>query len=178
MKKIKVILALLVLMVVVTTECSVAQAATPGVTVIAKEVKVRELSATELAAVQRETATGRIDGVNTQLPDTRASYTAYEHAQSFEFYVGEQIVARADASCIVYHYTDGKVHLYRRTIDVLRILTYQVSRTYGSIVNTDGSLSYTTGDRVGIYGDMVSWTYAIDFRATPTVQEFSCYQVD
>ena len=178
MKRIKVILALLTLVVVALTECSVAQAATQRVTVIAKEEKVRELSAEELAAVQREAATGRIDGVNTQLPDTRASYTAYEHAQSFEFYVGEQIVARADASCIVFHYTDGKVHLYSRTIDVLRIVTYRVSRSYGSIVNTDGSLSYTTGDRVGIYGDIDSWTYAIDFRATPAEQYFSCYAVD
>ena len=45
MKRIKVILALLVLVVVALTECSVAQAATQSVTVIAKEEKVRELSA-------------------------------------------------------------------------------------------------------------------------------------
>ena len=58
-----------------------------------------------------------------------------------------------------------------------RLTTYDAGYTYGRIVNTDGSLSYTTGDRVHIIGYDDSWDYAIDFRVTPSDASFSCYEV-
>lgn len=176
MKKIKALFAVLT-MVLITANCSVAYAAETGVTVTAGEMEVRELSQAEMEALAGELELEMVGGETSEPLAATASYTAYEYAQTFDFSLNGSWVAQADAVCIVWHYTDGKVHLYQRTITVTRLATYDASRTYGSIVNTDGSLSYTTGDRVHLYGDMVTWNFAIDFRVTPTEASFNCYEV-
>ena len=177
MKKVKVALAIIVTMFMVAANCTTAQASVNGMVVTGGEVSVRELSAQEKELLLGEVTMGNI-GEEESLPmATNSSYTAYEYSRSFEFRLDGELVARADAVCIVWHYTDGKVHLYRRTITMSRLATYDASRTYGSIVNTDGSLSYTTGDRVHIYGLQDTWDYAIDFRVTPTDASFDCYEV-
>jgi hypothetical protein len=108
---------------------------------------------------------------------TNASYTAYRYTDAFEFYFDGEWVARADVEATVWHYTDGKVHLYQRSISVSRLANYDAARIYGSIVNTDGSYSYTTGDRVHLYLDAGTWSYAIDFYVSNTEAYFSCYEV-
>lgn len=166
-----------IIMVMTMKDYYIAYAADDNVTVTSEGVTVRELSYEEKIELEQELTVNTMGG-ETSFPMTTAnSYTAYEYSESFNFSLGDTWVARADAKCIVWHYTDGKVHLYRRTITVTRLATFDATRTYGSIVNTDGSLSYTTGDRVRIidYGDY--WDFAIDFRVTPTEASFDCYEV-
>lgn len=110
--------------------------------------------------------------------NSKVSYTPYRYSETFTFRLDGIVAATATAECVVWHYSDGKVHLYSRNINMTQSANYTVYRTYGSIVNTDGSLSYTTGDRVVIYDEAYTWRYAIDFRITPTTSgSFSCYDV-
>lgn len=176
MKKVNALLIVLT-MVLMTVNSSVAYAAETEVTVTAGEMEVRELSQEEMEVLAGELELEMIGEETLDPMATAASYTAYEYAQTFDFSLNGSWVAQADAVCIVWHYTDGKVHLYQRTITVTRLATYDASRTYGRIVNTDGSLSYTTGDRVHLYGLTSTWDYAIDFRVTPTDAAFDCYEV-
>ena len=177
MKKIKVLVVALVMGMLITRECAIAQAAEVDMTVTSSGVQVRELSWTEMEALSAELSSDMLEESGALQIERAASYTAYEYAEIFDFTLGDTWVAQAEAKCIVYHYTDGKVHLYRRTITVTRLATYDATRTYGRIVNTDGSLSYTIGDRVGLIGDDDSWDFAIDFRVTPTEASFNCYEV-
>ena len=178
MKKIKVILAVMIIMGIVVANSSVVQAAENGMTVVsAGNRTVEALSEEELLELSPELSYGEIGGSVSGPMATNASYTAYRYSESFNFYLEGDWIARADAECIVWHYTDGKVHLYQRTIGVSRLTHYDAARIYGSIVNTDGSYSYTTGDVVHIYGDMESWSYAIDFYVSNTEAYFDCYEV-
>lgn len=177
MKKLRLLLALIVIMLVMTKDCGIAQASEHSMTVTSDGVTVRQLSQVEIAALLNELTVGTIDGDGKEPMATTASYTAYEYSESFNFSLGDRWVACADVVCIVWHYTDGKVHLYSRTITVERLASFDATRTYGRIVNTDGSLSYTTGDRVRIIDYMDYWDFAIDFRVTPTEASFDCYEV-
>lgn len=177
MKKIKVLLAIIMMMMMMISEVSVAYAAEAEMTVTAGELNIRQLSQTEMERLIGETSVMGIEGNALNPMATNASYTAYEYSRSFDFSLEGRWVACANEVCIVWHYTDGKVHLYSRTITVERLASFDADRTYGRIVNTDGSLSYTTGDRVHIidYGNY--WDFAIDFRVTPTEASFDCYEV-
>ncbi|MBE5929961.1 MAG: hypothetical protein E7268_02735 [Lachnospiraceae bacterium] len=175
MKKLKMFFALM-LTILIFVQPSLAYASEDNVTVMAEEMRVRELSEAEIEALSSLSVDNI--GSNINLPmSTAESYTAYEYSRAFNIYLDDTWVARADAVCIVWHYTDGKVHLYQRTITVRRLSTYDADRFYGRIVNTDGSLSYTTGDRVRIIDYMDYWDFAIDFRVTPTEASFDCYEV-
>lgn len=178
MKKIRLAIAFLVMGLLVINDCAVAQAAESDLMIESRGLEIRELSRAEMSAMATETP---FDMMNIEESEstlaTTASYTAYEYSEIFDFSLGETWVASAEARCIVWHYTDGKVHLYQRTITVTRLATYDAGRTYGRIVNTDGSLSYTTGDRVHLYGLTSTWDFAIDFRVTPTEASFNCYEV-
>lgn len=178
MKKIKYVLAFLMMLGVMTSECSVAQAAEEHVEIVSVGNRsIEALSEEEKIVLQQEIARESI-GEEADFPLTAsASYEPFSYSESFNIYIDGGWVARADAECIVWHYTDGKVHLYRRTITVTRLATYDAGRTYGRIVNTDGSLSYTTGDRIHLYGLTNTWDFAIDFRVTPTDAAFNCYEV-
>lgn len=175
MKKIKVVLALLLVIGLVTGNCGVAQAAETEMTVCSSGKRmVKELTQEEVEALQLSPV---ISGEVCAPSESKADYTVYGYTDGFNFYLGDLHVATANIECIVYRYTDGKVHLYQRTISMRRLTTYDAGYTYGRIVNTDGSLSYTTGDRVHIIGYDDSWDYAIDFRITPTEVSFNCYEV-
>ncbi len=176
MKRIKVIVVF-IMMLLITSDCSVAYATETGMVVTAGELNVRQLSQAEMEQFAEEISVENITG-NLMAPmATTASYTAYEYSREFDFSLEGRWVACAEAVCIVWHYTDGKVHLYSRTITVERLASFDATRTYGRIVNTDGSLSYTTGDRVRIIDYMDYWDFALDFRVTPTEASFDCYEV-
>ena len=177
MRKLKLFLALIVIVLVMTKDCSIVQAAEHNITVTSEGVTVRQLSQAEIAELSSGLTAGTIDGDRVEPMATAASYTAYEYSESFNFSLGDRWVACANAVCFVWHYTDGKVHLYSRTITVERLASMDADRFYGRIVNTDGSLSYTTGDRVRIIDYMDYWDFAIDFRVTPTEASFDCYEV-
>lgn len=176
MKRVKALFAI-VIAILIFADCSVAQAAESDVTVTAREMEVRELSHDEVESLSGELQLEIVGGAESEISAATSSYTAYEYSQTFDFSLNGSWVAQADAVCIVWHYTDGKVHLYNRTITVRRLTTYDAARVYGRIVNTDGSLSYTTGDRVHIYGLTSTWDYALDFRVTPDDAEFTCYEI-
>ncbi len=177
MKRIKAVVALVVVMAMTVLHCSVAQAAQGDVDVVVGEFKDRMLSAEEINDLPADVKNAmEKEGFSVALA-AKSSYVVHEYSQSFDFHLGDARVARAEASCIVWRYTDGKVHLYNRTITVKRVANYNVVRTYGSIVNTDGSLSYTTGDRISISNFTNTWLYALDFYATPTDQYFTYYEI-
>ncbi len=173
MKKWRALLALLIVMCVVFANSSVAQAAEDQMTIESLDKTVRRLSQEEVNALLQ----GNFGTAGNLPQDSRASYEAYEYSETFGFRLNGELVAEATEVCTVWHYTDGKVHLYSRSITVRRLVTYDASRTYGQIVNTDGSLSFTYGDRVHLYGITNTWDFAIDFRVTPTEAEFDCYEV-
>lgn len=177
MKRIKYVMAVFVIGLLAMKDYAVAEAAESGLTMESRGLEIRELSQTEMEALREEVQLDTTNMEDVSPMAATASYTAYEYSEIFDFTLGDTWVAMADARCIVYHYTDGKVHLYSRTITVTRLATWDATRTYGRIVNTDGSLSYTTGDRVYLIGDYNYWEYAIDFRVTPTEASFDCYEV-
>lgn len=175
MKKASILLIVITIMLMFI-EPSLVYASEEEVTVAAGNMTIRELSDEEKDALSGMILETIGDNANLSLA-IESSYTAYEYSRSFDFYLNDRWVAQANAVCTVWHYTDGKVHLYYRTITAERLASYDVGRTYGSIVNTDGSLSYTTGDRIHLYGLTNTWDFAIDFRVTPTEASFDCYEV-
>lgn len=177
MKKIKAVLAAMVSMAVFTANGAVVQAAEPELTVQAGEVIVTELTADEARLLSAKMTETVLDGEVSLPQAATASYTPYQYSQTFTFYDGSKKAAEATAVCVVWHYTDGKVHLYQRTISVVHTLGYNATRVYGNIKNTDGSYSFTLGDRVYVYGDTSTWIYAIDFYACSSEQHFNCYPV-
>lgn len=181
MKKIKIAVAAALVMMGLVANCSTAQAAEADG--MDNTITVRRLTEQEAAAFDgMSTGIQQIqisEEFGTPADRANASYSVYEYSDSFGFYKGDLLIARAVPVCTVWRYTDGKVHLYRRTISIYRADDYSISKSYGSIVNTDGSVSYTTGDRVTVYDNIyaITWTYAIDFYVTPETQYFSCYGV-
>lgn len=177
MKKMKAAVAVIVLMVMVMANPSVAYAAEEGLTVIPGSITERVLSESEIEILSSEMLQMEMIESN-QINATNSSYDVYEYSQVFDFYLDGTWIAQADAACIVYRYTDGKVHLYSRNIGLRSLAYYDGYITYGRIVNTDGSVCYTTGDSVTVYDFIDMWTYAIDFSATPTGQSFNCYAIN
>jgi len=157
----------------ITMRQSIAEAAEDGMYIVPLGGTTEVLTDEDFTMISQE-----VIGEDISLPMlSNSSYTAYRYTDAFDFYFDGQWVARADVECIVWHYTDGKVHLYSRTISVSRLTYYDAARIYGSIVNTDGSYSYTTGDRVHLYLDAGTWSYAIDFYVDANNAYFTCYEV-
>ena len=156
---------------------TVAHASEDGLTVVSAGNRVIvELSEDEMLEMSLEMSQN-INGETVSEPMvSNTSYTPYRYSESFNFYYEGDWVARADAECVVWHYTDGKVHLYSRSIQLTKLVTIGGARIYGSIVNTDGSYSYTTGDTVYLYLDEGTWAYVIDFYVDATEGYFNCYQ--
>lgn len=177
MRKIKAAVAVIVLMLMMVTNPSVVYAAEEGMTIIPGSIAERILSDAEVEALPSDMLQIEIIEGN-QINATSSSYEIHEYSQTFDFYYGDTWIAAAHASCIVYRYTDGKVHLASREITLERLTSYSATRSYGRIVNTDGSVSYTTGDSVTVYDYTHIWKFAIDFAATPTGQSFNCYEID
>ena len=173
MKKWKSLLAILVVVGSLFANCSVAEAAESGINVVQVGKSVEVLTDAELEDISM----GVIGGTVSQPMESNSSYTAYRYTDAFEYYYNGDLIARADVEAIVWHYTDGKVHLYQRSISITRVPQYDAARIYGSIVNTDGSYSYTTGDRVHLFLDEGTWVYAIDFYVSNTEAYFTCYEV-
>lgn len=91
------------------------------------------------------------------------SYVVEVYTDEKRFYYNEngEAVVVSSKQAIVWHYLNGKVHLYSRVIHVAGIGEYSSSyASYGQIINTDGSLSYTLGDTIE-FSD--GETYAYDF---------------
>ena len=172
MKKWIKILVMLVVVGIVSVNCSVAEAAESAVTIVHVGRTVERLTEEEMTMIS-ESAIGDIS----QPMTSNASYTAYRYTDAFDYYFRGEWIARADTEAIVWHYTDGKVHLYQRSIQLTKLVTIGGARMYGSIVNTDGSYSYTTGDRIHLFLDDATLNFAIDFYVSGTEGYFTSYEV-
>lgn len=178
MKKIKMVMATLVVIATVLSNCTVAHAAENGLTVVSTgNMEVKRLSEAEVAQLNSTLSADALVGGNELVLSANSSYTTYQYSDTFNFYLDGTWIAAAHIVCVVYRYTDGKVHLASREISIERLTSFGASKSYGSIVNTDGSVCYTTGDRVNIFNFTNTWIYAIDFAATPTGQSFTCYEI-
>lgn len=103
----------------------------------------------------------------------RSSYTPEVHQCEVKYLEDGDLVAVVSAEYEVWYYTDDKVHLYSRTFSKLTAAGYGESYfEYGSIVNTDGAISYTSGDRFYVKGKGVNRAHAINFFVTPTYYYF------
>lgn len=103
----------------------------------------------------------------------RSSYTPETHECEVKYLEDGDLVAVVSAEYEVWYYTDNKVHLYSRTFSKLTAAGYGDSYfEYGSIVNTDGAMSYTSGDRFYVKGKGVNRAHAINFFVTPTYYHF------
>lgn len=178
MKKIRALVMMVVVGCIVVLNNSLAYAADSEVVISSMgNFKKEKLTVAEMEALS-EILPGQMDELENNVSQAiRATYEPYRYSESFNIYIDDRWVACISEECIVWHYSDGKVHLYSRTISVERLASLDADRTYGRIVNTDGSLSYTTGDRVRIIEYMDYWDFAIDFRVTPTEASFDCYEV-
>lgn len=110
------------------------------------------------------------------LPDQQRDSTHTERILSarHEFIVNDELVAWVNVVCTVWDYPDGKVHLYSRTMSLTVTSGYEGSYlTYGSIFNTDGSYSGTTGDRVCITDGVNSAHFGLYFYVTTETHKFS-----
>lgn len=106
-------------------------------------------------------------------PVTRASYDPKTLVLQRQYSVDGDLAAAVTASYTVWYYTDGKVHLYSKTFDKALADGYGSSYyQYGSIVNTDGAVSYTSGDCFHLIGNGVNSTRAINFLVTSTYYDF------
>lgn len=73
----------------------------------------------------------------------------------------------------VYYYTSNKVHLYAIKLDIHGAADYSNSRVVlGSIINTDGSLSYISGTYAELVSKKVTEKRPINFIVTPTYYNF------
>lgn len=85
----------------------------------------------------------------------------------------ERIIATLDTSYTVWYYTNGRVHLYTRSLtSKLYDTDFSAEVTYGSIINTDGSASYTLGDKFTLEKGNEVYEYNIGFLVTPTTYSF------
>lgn len=172
MRKCKLFLALLVLIGVVMGNCTMAEAAESEVVIVHVGQTVEQLSEDEAEILFQGPM-----GEPASPMATDNSYTVYRYTDAFDYYVSGNWIGRADTECVVWRYTDGKVHLYQRSIQLTRSLAVTAARMYGSIINTDGSYSYTLGDRVHFYLDAGTVSFAVDFYVSATEAYFSSYQV-
>lgn len=106
-------------------------------------------------------------------PATRASYDPDTLVLQKQYYVDGDLAAIVTASYEVWYYTDGKVYLYSRTFEKATAAGYGSSYyKYGSIVNTDGTVSYTKGDYFYLIGNGVDDEKEIHFLVTSTGYDF------
>jgi len=91
-----------------------------------------------------------------------------------DLYVDDVRVAWVIVGCTVWDYPDGKVHLYSRSMSLAVTPGYEASYlTYGSIFNTDGTYSGTTGDRVCLSDGTFSAHFGLYFYVTTETYNFS-----
>ena len=176
MKKIVAVLVAMLMVLSVSGECTVALAASEDVwEVRTTESVISETKVTEDVSGMLYTE----NSVSTPDAMTRGSYIEKVLQCTHDIYVNGNRVFSVDEVCTVWYYPDGKVHLYRRILSGTPWTSTASGKiTYGSIVNTDGSRSYTSGDRVLVIKNTISKTYALDFYVTGSSYNFSMSEIN
>lgn len=175
-KKIGVLFAVILMVLSVYGECTPALAASEDVW----EVRTTETVLSEMEVINgvRDDSIGDISMSNPST-SSRGSYTEKVLQCTHDVYVNGNRVFSVNEACTVWYYSDGKVHLYRRTLSgVSWSSTTTGELTYGSIVNTDGSRSYTSGDRVLVMRYATAKTYSLDFYVTGSDYNFSMSEIN
>lgn len=176
MKKIVAVLVAMLMVFSVFGECTVALAASEDVwEVRTTERVISETKVMEAVedSFQKDTLTSDSD------MKARGSYTERVLQCTHDIYVNGNRIFSVEEACTVWYYSDGKVHLYRRTLSGISWSSTASARfTYGSIVNTDGSRSYTSGDRVLVIKNTTAKTFALDFYVTGSNYNFSISEIN
>lgn len=175
MKKIVAVLVVMLTMLSVSGKCTVVQAASEDVwEVRATETVLSETKVTEddRDNLYKDTLIGYPDMM------VRGSYTEKVLQCTYDIFLNGNRVFSVEEACTVWYYSDGKVHLYRRTLTGISWMGTTGTITYGSIVNTDGSRSYTSGDRVLVIRNTAMKTFALDFDVTGSDYNFSMYEIN
>lgn len=176
MKKVVAVLVAMITVLSVSGKCTVVQAASEDVwEVRTTERVISETKVTEAVgdSFQKDTLTGDSD------MKARGSYTERVLQCTHDILVNGNRVFSVDETCTVWYYSDGKVHLYRRTLSGTSWTSTASGKiTYGSIVNTDGSRSYTSGDRVLVIKSTTAKTYALDFYVTGSNYNFTMSEIN
>lgn len=143
-KKISVFLIVFLLVLSVYEECAVALASSGDVweiqttTTLLNETEIIRDTTVSLPADNSVYMTYAAQGDN---------YTEKLLSCTHNYYLDGILAYSIDEVCTVRYYSDGKVHLSSRTLTGVshgNLVTGTI--TYGRIVNTDGSISYTSGD--------------------------------
>lgn len=114
------------------------------------------------------------------LPDQQRDSTHTERILSarHDLYLNDERIAWVNVVCTVWDYPDGKVHLYSRTMSLTVTPGFEGSYlTYGSIFNTDGTYSGTTGDRVCVTDGTHTAHFGLYFYVTTQTHNFSSGRV-
>lgn len=99
--------------------------------------------------------------------DLKASYTPVTLSNQRSYLKNGVMVASTYEEVEVWYYTTNQVHLYSRRIDSAHSFGYGLSHVnYGNIVNTDGSISYTSGDSFTVQSLTYQQLYFLNFYVT------------
>lgn len=176
MKKVVAVLVAMITVLSVSGRCTVVQAASEDVW----EVRTTERVISE-TKVTEDVRDNLYQEDSVSVPDTmlRGNYTEKVLQCPHDIYVNGNRVFSVDEICTVWYYSDGKVHLYKRTLSGTPWTSTASGKiTYGSIVNTDGSRSYTSGDRVLVIKNTTAKTYVLDFYVTGNNYNFSMSEIN
>lgn len=175
MKKVVVALVAMLMVLGVSGKCSVVQAASEDVW----EIRTTETVLSEIEVIEDDNDSFyRETSGSNPYTIARESYVERVLQCTHDIYVNGSRVFSVEETCTVWYYSDGKVHLYRRTLTKSAWGGTTGTITYGSIVNTDGSRSYTSGDRVAVTRNATRKTYALDFYVTGSDYHFSMYDLN
>lgn len=143
------------------------------------EIRTTETVLSEIRVIEDDKdSTYRATSGNSSYMTLGESYIEKELKCTHDIYVNESRVFSIDEICTVWYYSDGMVHLYRRTLTGGAWFGTTGIITYGSIVNTDGSYSYTSGDKVIVTRNSTRKIFALDFYVTASDYDFSMYEIN
>jgi len=104
---------------------------------------------------------------------TKESYTISHKTNSRDYYKGNTYAATLYEDYEVWYFDSGKVHIYSYSLSLSTASGFGSSEiTYGNIINTDGSVSYTEDFRVTIKGLFYNQVNPFNFIVTPTYYSF------
>ena len=182
MKKCSIIVMLAALFFLSSGPIKVASAMEISANGMLQEDEYYEISTVLQPDSSKMNVTGKVVMEQTEvcLPEQQrnSSYTERTLSARHEISVNGELVAWVNVVCTVWDYPDGKVHLYRRTMSLTVTPGYEGSYlTYGSIFNTDGTYSGTTGDRVCITDGIHTAYFGLYFYVTTQTYNFSSGRV-
>ncbi len=103
-----------------------------------------------------------------------AAYTTRTLTNTRNYLKNGNLVAATSESYTVYYYDNGKVHIAAHSISKNTAAGYGSSDfVLGTVVNTDGSVSYTRDFKFVVNGTFYSVTYDFNFIVTYTYNQ--CY---